>query len=66
MVCRFYEPISVPEVILGDQEVRVENQPGCHTGSIVPAEVLYLILYSVCNAKRIEENKGNVEFVISV
>ncbi len=34
----FYEPISVPEVILGDKEVRVENQPGCHTGSIVPAE----------------------------
>jgi hypothetical protein len=38
MVCGFYEPISVPEVILGDKEVRVENQPGCHTGSIVPAE----------------------------
>ncbi len=64
MVFGFYEPISVPEVILGDKEVRVENQPGCHTGSIVPAE--YIKLYSVCNAKRIEENKGNVEFVISV
>jgi hypothetical protein len=48
MVCRFYEPISVPEVILGDQEVRVENQPGCHTGSIVPAE--YIILYTVYRA----------------